>query len=131
MSAEVDEVEERFCSRAPLRSRQVAEPGQHVAGRRQMREQRVLLEDEAGGASIRWNERPAGGVGPRLGAGSNRRMCGPVQPRNRTKNRRFATARRAEDCQDFARLTGELDVQWNWTRLSERDRQGTVSHGMG
>src|SRR6266404_6030226 len=104
MSAEVDEIQQRFCSVAPFHPRTMSERRHHVADSRQMREERVLLEDKTDGPAIRWNERSRVCVGPGVSARSNRRVRRPVQARNRTKNCRLAAARRTKYREDFSRV---------------------------
>jgi len=82
-----------------------------------MWEERVLLEHKTDRPSIWWNERPAFRVGPLVGAGPDECVRRRIQPGDRTKNGRFAAARRTEDREHFSCVTRELDLEWNWTTL--------------
>jgi hypothetical protein len=74
----------------------------HVADSRQMREERVVLEYKTHGPAIWRNERPAGRIGPRVGARSNRGVRRSIQARNGTQNRRLAAARGSKDREDVS-----------------------------
>ena len=130
MSAEVDAIQQCVGSLTPFGPRQMTEARHHVADCRQMREEPVLLEDKANRPAMRWNERSCVCVGPRVGARSNCRVGRPVQAGNRSKNRRLAAARRSKDRENLSRVARELDVQRNWTLLSQRCEQGPISHEM-
>jgi len=106
----------------------MADRGHHIAERRQVWKERVLLEDETDGTAMRRNERSSVRIGPRFGARSNGCMRRSVQARYGTQNCRLAAPRGSEDRKDLSRVTGEFDVQWNWPGLSQAYRQRRVTH---
>ena len=68
-----------------------------VPGDREMREERVLLKEEAEAAVLRRQVNTSGGVEPRDVAEGDKPVVGPVEPRDAAQKRRFARARRSED----------------------------------
>ena len=128
LGTKANEVQHRLRSAAPFRSRTMADRCHHIAERRQVREERVLLKDQTDGPAMRRNERSRVGIGPRFRARSNGCLRRSVQARNRTENCRLATPRGSEDRKDLFRVTGEFDVQWNWPRLAQTHRQRRVTH---
>ena len=110
-------------------ARTMSERGHHVPRRRQVREQRVLLEDEPHRPAMRRRECARDGVRPDRAARSHGGLRRPGESRNRAQDGGLAAAGRAEDGQHVAGITGELDVEGNRAWLTKGDRQPALRHG--
>jgi hypothetical protein len=124
-------VEQVLRARAPLRRRTMAERRHDVAERGHVREQRVVLEDEADAAAVRRHLRAAA-VSSHVHCRSARAPPGrAVQSRDRPEDGRLAAARRPEDrdtspgAQVNDRSSG-MGVVWRSATL--RPRSATASH---
>ena len=56
---------------------------------------------------------------------------GTIESGNRAEDRRLAAARRPEDGEDIACVAGQIEIEWDGTRLPKRDRQSALSHVEG
>ena len=129
LAGQVHQIQQRFRARAPRGARAMPERRHHVAQRGQVREERVLLEDEPHRPAMRRRERPGDGVRPGFGARSHGRLRRSIEPRDRTQDGRLPAAGRPEDGQHVPRGARELDVERDGTLLMDGDRQAAVSHG--
>jgi hypothetical protein len=89
----------------------MTERSHDITESRQVREERVLLEDETDGPPMRRNECSRIRIGPRFGARSNECVRWSIEACNRTQNGGLATARGSKDRKDVSRVAGEFDVQ--------------------
>ena len=81
----------------PLRSRQPVEPVAEVGRHRQVREERVLLEEQSHPAGLRRHVDAARPVEPGLLAEADEAGVGAIQPGQRAQHRGLAGARGAEE----------------------------------
>ena len=92
------------CGRATrtFGARAMSERSHDISGSGQMREEGIFLKDHAHGPEVRCDEHATCGVGPRLAPRLHDRIRRAVQPRDRAKDRRLATARGTEQRDDVA-----------------------------
>src|SRR5688572_8811575 len=121
--------QQRLGARATTRARLMRQRGRDVAKRGQVREEGVVLEDEADRAAMGRDECSGIGVGPRLAAGADDRGCGTREAGNGPQDRGLPAAGGTEDGEDLPWTTGELDGQWYRRRLPQRDGQTPIRHG--
>ena len=99
---EPDELE--ALGQAPVRRRAEAD----VAGDRQVREQRALLEDHADAARLGLD--PLAGAGDRAAADPHAAGVGPLEAGDQPQQRRLARAARAEHGEEAAALEPQVDA---------------------
>ena len=128
MVGKVDKRQQLVGSCTPLAARSVPESGHDVAACRQMRKERVLLKDDTDCAAMRRSECPGRGIAPRLEPGLHHGVTGTMQAGNAAQDGGLAAARRPEDGEDVAGITGEFEIEGNGRLLSQTDRQATISH---
>ena len=89
-----------------------------------MRKQRVLLEHEPHGPSVRRPRNAGIRVRPGVATGLHAAMRGPGEAGDRAQDRRLAAARRPEDREHLARVATEFDVERESDRPGEGSRRG-------
>ncbi len=82
---------------APLFPGQATQPEGDVAPRREVREEREVLEDEPHPAELRWDVDPGRGVEPDIAPEGDGTGVGPVEPGHGAEQRRLPRPGRAEE----------------------------------
>ena len=129
VSRKVHRIQQFRCSRPPLRSPTMPECGHDVAERRQMRKQRVLLEHEPYGPSVRRPEYAGIRLRPGVGTGVHAAMRWPGEAGDRAEDRCLTTSRRPENREHLTRVAPELDVEGDRTVLAKAHDEAAISHG--
>jgi hypothetical protein len=93
--------------------RPLPECGSHVAGGREVWEERIVLKDEPYGSPVRRSKESRRGISPGIGSRAHTCMQGPIEACNASQDRRFAAAGWPENGEDIAGLTVEVDVERN------------------
>src|SRR5262245_46737352 len=106
----------------------MGERGRYVAGGAHVREERVLLEDQADGSPVWWHKDAGRSVRPRLLPAADQCVARTVEPGNRTKDGGLSAAGRAEDREQFAGRALDVNGERNWPRLVQARRELPVSH---
>ena len=95
---------------------------------RQMRKQRVLLEHEPHGPSVRRPKYAGIRIRPGVGTGLHAAMRWPGEAGDRAQYRCLATSRRPENREHITRVATEFDVEGNRTVLAKAHGEAVVSH---
>jgi hypothetical protein len=93
--------------------RPLPECGNHVAGGREVWEERILLKNEPYSSPMRRGKKSRRGISPGLGSRAHACVQGPIEAGNASQDRSFAAAGWPENGQDIAGLTVEVDVERN------------------